>query len=79
MPEMDGFEATIAIRKFNTNIPIFALTANVNSEAKSKVLESGMNDYISKPFNPIELFSKIAEVRNKQVKKPVSGDLSSLL
>lgn len=83
MPEMDGFEAALAIRKFNSSIPIFALTANVNSEAKSKVLESGMNNYISKPFDPIDLFSKIAEVRNKQIKpiekKPVSGDLSSLL
>ncbi len=83
MPEMDGFEAALAIRKFNSSIPIFALTANVNSEAKTRVLECGMNDYISKPFDPIELFSKIAEVRNKQIKtiekKPVSGDLSSLI
>jgi PAS domain S-box-containing protein len=83
MPEMDGFEAAVAIRKFNSQIPIFALTANVNSEAKTRVLECGMTDYISKPFNPIELFTKIAEVRNKQVKstqkKPISGDLSTLL
>ncbi len=84
MPEMDGFEAAKAIRKFNTTVPIFALTANVNSEAKTAVFESGMNDYISKPFNPDELYKKISSVfaqkhPKDQDKKPISGDLSSLL
>jgi CheY-like chemotaxis protein len=59
MPEMDGFEATKQIRKMGLNMPIFALTANVFSDVKEKVLESGMNDYISKPFNPTELYSKL--------------------
>ncbi|MFY8021048.1 MAG: ATP-binding protein [Bacteroidia bacterium] len=59
MPEMDGFEATKIIRNMGYDIPIFALTANVFSDVKDKVVESGMNDYISKPFNPNELYSKI--------------------
>jgi CheY-like chemotaxis protein len=59
MPKMDGFEATKQIRKMGLNMPIFALTANVFSDVKEKVLESGMNDYISKPFNPTELYSKL--------------------
>ena len=83
MPEMDGFEAAKTIRTFNSQIPIFALTANVNEEAKNKVLESGMNDYISKPFNPTDLFIKLSSVRNSSsnptTKKPISGDLGSLL
>lgn len=83
MPEMDGFEAAKAIRQFNPNVPIFALTANVNAEARNKVMECGMNDYISKPFNPNELFAKIAAVKlqqpKPQEKKPVNGDLGSLL
>jgi PAS domain S-box-containing protein len=59
MPEMDGIEATKQIREMGYKMPIFALTANVFSDVKEKVLESGMNDYISKPFNPNELYSKL--------------------
>lgn len=59
MPEMDGFEASALMRKAGLQTPIYALTANVNSDAKQKVIESGMNDYISKPFNPDDLFLKI--------------------
>lgn len=80
MPEMDGFEATKKIREMQITTPIFALTANVNADARAKVLESGMNDYISKPFNPQELISKISAVLfSEKEKKPISGDLSSLL
>ena len=59
MPEIDGFEASKNIRKMGYQMPIFALTANVFSDVKDKVIESGMDDYISKPFNPNELYSKI--------------------
>jgi PAS domain S-box-containing protein len=80
MPEMDGFEATKKIREMQITTPIFALTANVNADARSKVLESGMNDYISKPFNPEELITKISGVLfSDKEKKPISGDLRSLL
>lgn len=63
MPEMDGFDATLAIRKFNKKIPIYALTANAFSDVKSKVLEVGMNDFITKPFIPAELYKKIKSVK----------------
>lgn len=69
MPEMDGFESAARMRKAGLQTPIFALTANVNSDARSKVHESGMNDYISKPFNPEELFEKIGQ-HYKPRKKP---------
>jgi PAS domain S-box-containing protein len=52
MPEMDGYEATKQIRKFNTDIIIFAQTAFVNSGEKAKAIESGCNEYISKPYDP---------------------------
>ncbi|MFC0119813.1 response regulator [Pseudoalteromonas xiamenensis] len=56
MPEMDGFEATTAIRagiagEFNKNITIIAMTANAMQGDKTRCLEVGMNDYISKPIN----------------------------
>ena len=63
MPEMDGFEATRNIRKmkgsYYEELPILALTAAAMVEVREQVLSAGMNDYISKPFNPNELFSKI--------------------
>ncbi|NGP88694.1 ATP-binding protein [Fodinibius halophilus] len=63
MPVMDGYEATRKIRKMSdkkkSNIPIVALTAAALKEVKEKVFASGMNDYLTKPFNPPELQKKL--------------------
>ncbi len=65
MPEMDGYEATIHIRKLQgtkfQQLPIIALTASAMLDIKDKAFDVGMNDYISKPFNPNELYSKITK------------------
>jgi len=57
MPEMDGYESTREIRKSyeNKNCPIIALTAGVVSGEKEKCLNSGMNDFLSKPISRNEL------------------------
>jgi two-component system sensor histidine kinase/response regulator len=55
MPEMDGFEATLNIRKILPHIPIIALTADAMAETKTKVLAGGMDNYMTKPFNPADL------------------------
>jgi PAS domain S-box-containing protein len=57
MPKKNGYETTAAIRKLShsPSPPIIALTAGVSIEDKDKCIESGMNDYISKPINIIEL------------------------
>lgn len=51
MPEMNGYDATKEIRKLaiGKNVPIIALTAGTLSDEENRCLESGMNDYISKP------------------------------
>ncbi|MDJ1471422.1 PAS domain-containing hybrid sensor histidine kinase/response regulator [Xanthocytophaga flava] len=63
MPEKDGYDATLEIRALEDpyfkKLPIIALTASVMSDVKSRLLEIGMNEYISKPFNPSELYGKI--------------------
>jgi CheY-like chemotaxis protein len=63
MPIMDGFKATRKIREVekstNTHTPIIAVTANAFPEDKEKCLASGMDDYISKPFQPEDLIRKI--------------------
>jgi signal transduction histidine kinase len=67
MPEMDGYEATEKIRNSGenySNIPILALTASAMGEIQSKVISSGMNDHVTKPFNPLELYRKIAKNLN---------------
>jgi len=59
MPEMDGFEATEEIRKKNDSIPIIALTASATSHEKERAKTAGVNDYITKPFDPKHLLRVI--------------------
>ncbi len=60
MPVMDGVAASIAIRReLNSNVPIIALTANALESEKEKCWQAGMNEYITKPYNPEYLKEKI--------------------
>jgi CheY-like chemotaxis protein len=63
MPEMDGYETTFEIRKIEKykDLPIIALTASAMLNIQDKAFVVGMNDYISKPFNPDELYTKIKQ------------------
>ncbi len=79
MPEMDGFEACKHMRQAGIQTPIFALTANVNSDAKAQVIECGMNEYISKPFNPEELFQKLEQYYKPKKKNNAGSDANGKL
>ncbi|MBN2762065.1 MAG: response regulator, partial [Bacteroidales bacterium] len=59
MPEMNGLEATEAIKKINKSIPVIAQTANAIVEERQKCLQAGCDDFISKPININELYDKI--------------------
>ncbi len=60
MPEMDGIEATRIIRDCGfTHIPIIAMTAQAMKGDREKCLQSGMNDYISKPIKKDMLFAMV--------------------
>lgn len=52
MPDMDGFEATRRLRQRLCQLPIIALTANTSSADRQAAFDSGMNDFMSKPFRP---------------------------
>ena len=74
MPEMDGFESASIMRKAGISTPIFAISANVNSDARENVIASGMNDYISKPFKPSELSEKINSIYQQKKAKKIKDD-----
>ncbi len=65
MPEMDGYEATRAIKSIREDLPIIAQTAHALSEEKVKSLQAGCDDYIAKPIKLKSLYSII----NKHLQK----------
>jgi len=74
MPHMDGIEATKIIRnsnseKFNSQIPIIALTAYAMRGDKEKFLQAGMNDYVTKPVDLDNLLLKMNQLEIMMEKK----------
>lgn len=58
MPQMDGITATAKIREFS-NVPIILLTAKSETEDKVLGLNVGADDYITKPFAPVEVLARV--------------------
>lgn len=61
MPDMDGFEVLELVREINS-VPVIMLTAKSEENDRVRGLELGADDYISKPFSPRELTSRIKAV-----------------
>jgi CheY-like chemotaxis protein len=64
MPEVDGLEATRRIRRLDgpmRQAPIIALTANAMAADRQKCIAAGMDDFLSKPFEPSDLTSLLAK------------------
>jgi DNA-binding response OmpR family regulator len=71
MPEMDGYEF-MRLYRAEHDTPIILLTARVDSDEKVVGLESGADDYITKPFRPRELMARVkAVLRRSGEKEPV--------
>jgi PAS domain S-box-containing protein len=64
MPEMDGLEVTRRIRghPLLARLPVVAMTANASLRDRELCLAAGMNDYLTKPFDPEDLFAVLARV-----------------
>ena len=84
MPVMDGFDATRTIRKLDSPrsmIPIIAITANAMSKDRERCVESGMNDYMSKPVDLHELREKLLKwlpLKQSAPTRTVSDNIISL-
>jgi CheY-like chemotaxis protein len=69
MPEMDGFEATKRIRMLDgarARVPILAMTANAMRGDRERCLESGMDDYMSKPLTSDVLSATIERALDRR-------------
>ena len=66
MPGMDGLEATRALRRrelaSGEHIPVVAMTANAMLGDREACLEAGMDDYVSKPIRPQDLYSALQQI-----------------
>ena len=72
MPGMDGIKTTIQLRRFS-NVPIIFLTAKSEDMDKVLGLNIGADDYITKPFNSVEVMARVkALIRRSLVPAPVS-------
>ena len=71
MPKMDGFE-TLALLRENSNVPVIMLTARGEENDRVRGLELGADDYVTKPFSPQELVSRVRAVL-RRVEPPKGG------
>ncbi len=75
MPVMDGYESARQMRLLEENTdkftPIIALTASTLLNERERIVQVGMSDFLSKPFNPNELYQKIAQHSYTQLQKQI--------
>jgi DNA-binding response OmpR family regulator len=75
LPDLDGFEILRIIREIST-VPVIMLTAKGEEDDRVRGLELGADDYITKPFSPRELVSRVrAVLRRTEMASPTSHDL----
>jgi DNA-binding response OmpR family regulator len=75
MPDIDGFDVLRIIRETST-VPVIMLTAKGEEDDRVRGLEMGADDYITKPFSPRELVSRVrAVLRRIQISSGVSEDV----
>ena len=71
MPDLDGFETLRLLREFST-VPVIMLTAKGDEEDRVRGLEIGADDYVTKPFSPRELVSRVRAVL-RRTESPASA------
>src|SRR5438445_10154168 len=72
LPDANGLDLLREIRK-HADTPVLALTARAEDVQKIEALESGMDDYMTKPFNPKELVARVRAILRRTSGMPGSG------
>ncbi len=73
LPDVDGFEVLQLIREVSS-VPVIMLTAKGEEEDRVKGLELGADDYVTKPFSPKELVSRVRAVLRRSDQSATSGE-----
>jgi DNA-binding response OmpR family regulator len=76
MPVMDGIQAAVEIRKIS-NVPIIFLSAKSEDTDRILGLDMGADDYITKPYNPVELLARVRAVLRRYARLGGFGDTDS--
>ena len=76
MPDLDGFEVLEMVREIS-NVPIIMLTAKGEEDDRVRGLEKGADDYVTKPFSPRELVSRVKAVLRRT--EGASGSMHGLI
>ena len=76
MPDLDGFEVLKMIREIN-NVPVIMLTAKGEEDDRIRGLELGADDYITKPFSPREMVTRVKAVLRRT--ESASGTMHGLI
>lgn len=76
MPKLDGLEVLRRLREAGNPIPVLLLTAKSEVEDKVRGLDTGANDYLTKPFSTAELMARIRAMTRSQAGGQVSSRLS---
>lgn len=74
MPVLDGIRALTMLRENNNNIPVILLTAKSQDTDKILGLNAGADDYITKPFNPVEVIARVRSQIRRYIRFGGSGD-----
>ena len=80
LPKMIGFDVCAALRKEGDNVPILLLTAREEEDDKVRGLETGADDYITKPFSMREVIARVeANIRRTSMAAPAAGAADSAM
>ena len=66
LPQMSGYEICRSLRRLDLDIPVLALTARTLSEDKIQAFDSGVDQYVTKPFSLPELLSRVRNLLDKR-------------
>ena len=77
MPEMDGMQVVREVRK-DSELPILMLSAKTDDMDKIKGLLTGADDYVTKPFNPLEIMARVKSLLRRS-EKDVTDDAPEIL